>query len=563
MKRIIPLILLISLPLFSQTLYKDKIWYIKPQANTKTVKTDNFIMFSSNLSGLNNFYPFSSKALLTSTFHNCFINEANFTTSFQTEDTDKLIPEGKGERDILIPYKNYIYFLLKDSKNICYYIYRYDIKNKKSKFILKLTQKYYPGYSATDKVKQSWKENPSFKKDWFNFINEFAEFRKGWAFKDKLILYYAPDYGLFFGRALIINLKTKKVEKTIERVDTVFGANENHILYTKLVDDDATTVGDDLYLFKNGKEYKIDKFDRDNGAFLNGNTVAYTKENIITLYNIKTGKRKEVLKLNLKLPVVLGVSKTGNRIFIGEREDKKQTLYLYDLYSKKLITILPHINRSFPSNFYVSYDGEYASFSVGENFYRIYLNDNSKPSLYVKIKGLIDSKTFKDKVKATVYFQDKSFVSGTNGEFKVNGKLYKEKTITLPLKEGVNKFVFEAKDRAGNTVKKAKKIIYEKPIKTTIKEIDNNPEKFKDKFVILEGFAWGWANIKDKKEVEKYSKLPFAKNNTGLSRSDGSFSDGELRILLPHFSTGSKNLTILGQIKLKNGKWLLKPINTM
>ena len=333
------------------------------------------------------------------------------------------------------------------------------------------------------------------------------------------------------------------------------------MVYSKLIDQDAGEVGDTLYIFKNGRELKIDKFDIPSNAALNGNTIVYTKNRNLMLYNAKNGKKKAILKLTLEKPVVLGVSKTGNRIFLGEKKDGKHALYFYDAYLKKLILIKDRLGNRFPSPVYSSYDGEYNAFSIGEDFYRLYLNDYSKPVLTVSFKGKIyKGKSYGNKITAICDFHDRCFVSGAENKIIVKGKEYSGNKIELNLKEGENTFRFEATDRAGNKTTLIKKITYQKPIACKIKDIDRNPEKYNGKFVILKGFAWGWANIKNKEEVEKYSKLPFAENNTATSRSDGSFSDGEYRIFLPHFSTGTKHLTIIALIKTKNHKWKIKVV---
>ncbi len=559
MKKTIIFLLIFTSFCFSRTLYKDKIWYIKPKTKVKTIKTQNFIMFSAHIKGLNYFQPYGSKIFFKSDFNDLTVTNADFSDFFQTRDIVSLIKGKKGRKSILIPYKNSIYILFKDKENRCFHIFNYNFKKNKSKFVLTLNEKHYPGYTAIKKVKEEWKQDPSFKKDWFNFIDEYADFSKGWAFKDKLILFNAPNHGLFYGRVLIIDLKRKKVEKTVERVETVYGANENYVVYSKLIDRNAGEVGNTLYLFKNGREFKIDKFDIPSGAALNGNAIVYTKNRSLMLYNAKKRKKKAILKLNLEKPVVLGVSKTGNRIFIGEKKDGRHALYLYDTYLKKLILIKDKLANRFPSPVYSSYDGEYNTFSIGEDFYRLYLNDYSKPALTVSFKGKIyKGMAYGNKITATCNLYDRCFVSGTDGKIKVNGKEYSEKQIKLNLKEGENTFRFEATDRAGNKTTLIKKITYQKPIVCKIKDIDQNPEKYNGKFVILKGFAWGWANIKNKEDVEKYSKLPFTKNNTATSRSDGSFSDGEYRIFLPHFTSGSKHLTIIALIKTKNGKWKIE-----
>ncbi len=551
MKKPVLIFLLSTLYLFGQTLYKDKIWYLKPAKQMETIKQNEFFMLSEKLKSIHYHYPLNDRVVLK-TDENWFVEDARGNAIFKTKSFKQLFKEKVDEPDLVIPYKNKLYVVFRDKNNAQCRIYRIDIKTKKTAIIIELGKSYYPGMSPI-------KRAAALKDEFYNFVKEYAHFNKGWAFEDKLVLYYYPNYGMFFGRAIIINLKTKNVEKILKRVDKVFGASRNYIVYSKLIDEDATTPSRKIFAYSKGKEILIDNFDYNAGASLNGSVVVYLKKNALFKFNLKTKKKTILTSIKLKKPIVIANSKTGNRVFLGERRDDKHTVFVYDCYKKKLIKIVDTPYGGLPPAIYSSFDGEFNSFVCNKNIYRLYLNDNSAPYLIVKTGKLYNGKTFNQKLNIKIYANDRCFVSGLEG-VSLNGKKLKGNEINLNLKEGENTFDFEAGDKAGNIAKRKFKVFYQKPIETTIKEIDNNPEKFKDKFVVLKGFAWGWAGIKDKEKAKKYSKLPFAKNNTGLTRSDGSFSDGKMVILLPHFGLGEGEVEITGIVKLKGGKWYLKPL---
>ncbi len=546
-------LLFLTFPLFSQTLFKDKIWYLKPAKAMETIKQNEFFMLSEKLKYIHYHYPLNDKIVLK-TDENWIVEDARGNEIFKTKSFKQLFKEKVDEPDLVIPYKNKLFVLFRDKNNAQNRIYSIDLKTKKTAFLIELGKSYYPGMSPI-------KRAAALKDEFYNFVKEYAHFNKGWAFEDKLVLYYYPNYGMFFGRAIVINLKTKSVVKTLERVDKVYGASKDYIVYSKLLDDDATTPSRKIFAFSKGKEFFIDDFDYNGEASLNGNVVVYLKKNTLFKFNLKTKKRTILTSIKLKKPIVIANSKTGNRIFLGERKNDRHTVFVYDCYKKKLIKIVDTPYGGLPPAIYSSFDGEFNSFVCNKSIYRLYLNDNSAPYLIVKTDKLYNGKTFNQKLSIKISANDRCFVSDLNGIF-LNGNKLKNNSIKVELKEEENTFKLEAKDNAGNIAKKTVKVFYQKPVKTGIKEIDKNPEKFKDKFVVLKGFAWGWAGIKDKEKAKKYSKLPFAKNNTGLTRSDGSFSDGEMAILLPHFGLRNGKVEIIGLVKTKGDKWYLEPLKT-
>ncbi len=94
-------------------------------------------------------------------------------------------------------------------------------------------------------------------------------------------------------------------------------------------------------------------------------------------------------------------------------------------------------------------------------------------------------------------------------------------------------------------------------------KIGENPLKFKDKIVELSGYAKGWAVNNIPEDIRKlFLKLPFAKNNTGLSRNWGSFTDGTAVILFPISPVSFGKYKIKAKIIItQNNKWYVKVLS--
>jgi len=98
--------------------------------------------------------------------------------------------------------------------------------------------------------------------------------------------------------------------------------------------------------------------------------------------------------------------------------------------------------------------------------------------------------------------------------------------------------------------------------KITLLKIGENPLSFANKEIVLEGYAKGWAaRDMEQKARALFQKLPFAKDNTGLSRNWGSFTDGTAVILFPISPKKWGKYRIKAQIKITNNKkWYVKVI---
>ncbi len=89
-------------------------------------------------------------------------------------------------------------------------------------------------------------------------------------------------------------------------------------------------------------------------------------------------------------------------------------------------------------------------------------------------------------------------------------------------------------------------------------EIGKNPEKYANKLVLVEGWAWGWMA----KGPQEGKKLPLAPGNTAKTRNWGSIEDGTAVAFFPISPNESSKVKAYAVIKIKGKNWLLQPIFT-
>jgi len=119
---------------------------------------------------------------------------------------------------------------------------------------------------------------------------------------------------------------------------------------------------------------------------------------------------------------------------------------------------------------------------------------------------------------------------------------------------------FKALGRTGNVNLLKKKIILEKLLKTTLREIGENPQKYVGKVLLLEGYAWGWYAKDGPPEIEKLSKLPLTKGNTAKTRNTETFSDRTALAFFPIIPVEAGKSRIYAIIHIAKDKWLLEPL---
>ncbi|MBC7195684.1 MAG: hypothetical protein H5U39_00305 [Deferribacterales bacterium] len=88
-------------------------------------------------------------------------------------------------------------------------------------------------------------------------------------------------------------------------------------------------------------------------------------------------------------------------------------------------------------------------------------------------------------------------------------------------------------------------------------EIEENPEKFANKIIELDGWAWGW--MAPPPEVLKDRSIHFAKGNYG-SKMDGTFTDGIVSVLYPVPVGFSGPFHLMAKVIITPYGWQLVPV---
>lgn len=91
-----------------------------------------------------------------------------------------------------------------------------------------------------------------------------------------------------------------------------------------------------------------------------------------------------------------------------------------------------------------------------------------------------------------------------------------------------------------------------------LKKIEENPERFVNKIVELEGWAWGW--MARPPEGVRRSLLHFAQHNYG-SRMDGTFTDGVVQVRYPVPVKFSGPFHLKARVRATPGGWQLVPVD--
>ncbi len=132
--------------------------------------------------------------------------------------------------------------------------------------------------------------------------------------------------------------------------------------------------------------------------------------------------------------------------------------------------------------------------------------------------------------------------------------------ISLILKTVKTNIKPKTKNDSKNSTVLEEKILLKKLPLITLKDIEKEPLKYKDKIVKLKGYAWSWFSRKIPIEIKKLSKLPLAKGNGAITRSDGNFSDGTAIAFLPSPPKKPGKYILYAKISIKDKEWIIKPV---
>ena len=551
--------------LFAVEKFSEKIWFVRPSFQFTNEGNSPYLFFK---------VPYKARMVKVRNGRIYILWENNFkiySPDFSLIDEVKNI---KGKMGIPIyddpgffeiKSPNEIFFGFPDRKKKCYYIFLYNLKAKKARLILKLDKKQFPGVAPIKRVEEVIKSDPSFLDDYFGYVYSYSNFFDAHYDVGKLFMWFLPNYGMHFGGLYVYDIYDKKLLSPYKKFNKIHGFSGNDYAYSLIKDDDATTVDDSIYFKLYRKKYVIKNVLFKRGISFSGESVAYvSKDGGIYIKNVY--KDRIVAKFNLSGDKfkLLKLSLSGNRLFFYE---EKRGLMFYDVRSKKIEKLVDYKKiKNAISYFYTCPDGEFVFFRDGDGLWAGYLTDLMPPFLRISSKFFISGKTYKSKIKVKFEAVDTCFVSGLSKGCITfcNEKYSVGDSCEINLKEGRNKLLFLIRDRAGNVRKVVKQIIYEKPLKTTLEEISKNPQKFNERYVLLKGYAWGYAwggfGRKDFKEIKKLYKLPLAPGNDARSRSDGTFSDGKYTAFIPISPIEVGKFEIVCKIKIYNGKWRIIPV---
>ena len=233
------------------------------------------------------------------------------------------------------------------------------------------------------------------------------------------------------------------------------GSTFNTLFYTVLKDEDAAELDNAVYIYSRGKERRIPLPISISTVYCGGYNAATIKKDSLYVFNLKKKKVVVSSKIPGKDPYILGISKSGNRIFVVYEKNKTSALGVYDMRVKK-ITPISTSGLPGPGNLTLSFDGESFAFMYRDTLYIGYIEDKYPPFIGFTLPDSTHSNT----VKVTIRAQDASFVSGMKGVYFNDKPISSDTSFIVGLKEGENTFEVKAEDRAHNIKAIKKTVIY-------------------------------------------------------------------------------------------------------
>ena len=568
MRKFVVFLSVLLIPVFGLVKHSDKIWYEKPVFQVIPQPGSNFLTFKTPISG-NKIALLTCGKILVLRDDNLELYSPNFKLLHvyknlkQTIGWDErngfglIIPSPDGKK-LLLGYAN----RLKKEYNLVLF----DLKTGEYKLLNVLDKLHFPGIAPIKRVKNIIKSDPEFAETYFSLVYSNFDFEGGAWVKDKLYLWFGPEYGLHFGGLYIYDLKTGRLSSPIEKIDHVLGiGTDGSIAYTLLRDEDATTVERAIYVKTPNLKVRIPNALVNSGYGFNGSTLAYTSpDRKVIFYSLKDKAITAFFDVPGKDFRILYLTPSGKRLFfIARIKNKPLSLYVYDLRDKKYLPLITDGRRlDTISSLSTCFDAEFFIFREGNSIWAGYLTDRTPPSANLEIAPLYNGKAFLSPVSVKAYVHDMCFTSGIQEpSVEVNGKKYRSgEKFKIQLQKEINNIKIKAIDRASNEAALNKEIILEPPLKVTLKKISENPKKYEGKVLLLEGYAWGWMTKQRQAEIEELSKLPLARGNTAKTRSDGSFSDGTALAFFPISPKVAGKYRVYAIIVVRGNQWTIKPL---
>ena len=443
------ILLVSSLYAYNVKNYKDGIFYVE-FSGASPIKEETAILFNTHIK--------SQKAFLLNN-GKIIVFENKTLKRYRADGTLEKTVQLEFKPDIVIPSNTgnivIIGKAMRDSKT--YNLYLTDLDAQSTKLITTLDSDHFPGvYAPIEKVKKAIKKAPSFKNDYFSYMYEYANFESGFVDGNTLYIWYRPNHSLYFGAIYAISLKDGKLKVINDRLNYLCGRSSHSLYYTVLKDENAAEMDNAIYIYTHGKEKRIPlPFSVSSTIFCKNSKAAFISGDSLYILNIKTGKIVAKSKLSGENSRILGISPSGNRVFVSCENENNNLLVVYDVRNKKTATIHT-FNSAKPGALTLSYDGEALGFIFKDTLFLGYIEDRHAP--FVRFNP--PDTSFNQILKITVKAHDVSFVSGLSKILFNDNPISSNASFTVKLKKGENVFTIKATDRAKNTKLVRKKVVY-------------------------------------------------------------------------------------------------------
>ena len=447
-------ILLIWMPVWmllaQVTHWKNKVYYVPPAEELKQYGGEDYVMFAKPLK-VGDIWLTNQGYILVESGGKLQLYDATLTKKGEVD--FKGFWSLNGFRILGIsPKGDYVIVGRPEEEKLRYHLYRVTLPDLQKEEILVLKDTLYPGYAPVPRMREQAK-TPSGKKDLEYFVSNHI-FRPGTIRNDTLYVWEHFDPLSFFGQLVAIPVKEPKYIRLSNRLSKFFGYDRHTLAYGILLDSAASVMSDYLILRKGGKEYKSPRVDPTGIGIYRAGKYYHETNHQVWVYHFPQSE-PQIIEFPGGDGTLLAVSESGNRIAGTFMQDKRRRFGIYDMRTGKWTVPDFPLKRQKP-HVDLTYDGESFVLATPDTVYLGYLNDYSRPALWIHAPDTVHTSP----VNVKIYGHDRAFVSGLK-EIRHEGKAVKPgESISVPLKEGENILRAEAEDRAGNKRIVKKRMIY-------------------------------------------------------------------------------------------------------
>ena len=431
--------------------WKNKVYYVPPAEELKQYGGEDYVMFAKPLK-VGDIWLTNQGYILLESGGKLHLYDATLT---KKGDVDfKGFWSFNGFRILGIsPNNDYVIVGMQEEDKLIYHFYRITLPDLRKEEILVLKDTLYPGYAPVPRLREQAK-TPSGKKD-LEFLIAGNVFEPGTIRNDTLFIWARFDPLILFGQLVAIPVKDPKYIRLSNRLSKFFGYDRHTLAYGILLDTAASVMSSYLILRKGGKEYKSPRVNTSGIGIYRAGKYYHETDHQVWVYHFPQTE-PQIIEFPGGDGALLAVSESGNRIAGTFIQNKKRRFGIYDMRTGKWTVPDFFLLKHRKPRVDFTYDGESFVLATSDTVYIGYLNDDSRPALWIHAPDTVHASPLNVKI----YGHDRAFVSGLK-EIRYEGKAVKSgETITVKLKKGENTVAAEAADRAGNKKAVRKKIVF-------------------------------------------------------------------------------------------------------